>query len=83
MIRSAGVVRNIDKQGRAIVPLELRQILGINLLDPLEFFIGEDRIIIRKYEPACVFCMEDNNNKRYRGKQICETCIEMVKKADL
>ena len=83
MKRSAGVVRNIDKQGRAIVPLELRQLLGINLLDPLEFFIEDDRIIMRKYEPACVFCMEENNNKRYRGKQICETCIAMIKNTGL
>ena len=83
MKRSAGVVRNIDKQGRAIVPLELRQLLGINLLDPLEFFIEDDRIIMRKYEPACVFCMEENNNKRYRGKQVCETCIATIKNTGL
>ncbi|WP_425267098.1 AbrB/MazE/SpoVT family DNA-binding domain-containing protein [Brevibacillus antibioticus] len=34
---------------------KLRDIFDINLKDPLEIYVDDERIVLKKYEP-CVFC---------------------------
>lgn len=43
-----GVVRNIDKMGRLVIPNEYRKSLGITPESPLEMLLAEDSIIIYK-----------------------------------
>lgn len=50
-MKSTGIVRKIDELGRVVVPKELRTTLGISEKDPLEIFVEEDRIILKKYKP--------------------------------
>ncbi|CAM3816201.1 transition state genes transcriptional regulator AbrB [Aeromicrobium ponti] len=51
-MKSTGIVRKIDELGRVVIPRELRRTLNINDKDPLEIFVDEDKIILRKYESA-------------------------------
>lgn len=55
-MKSTGIVRKIDQLGRIVTPVELRRALGIRVGDPMEIFVENDRIIIRKYktEKVCV-----------------------------
>ncbi|HCY36251.1 MAG TPA: AbrB family transcriptional regulator [Candidatus Margulisbacteria bacterium] len=55
-MKSTGIVRNVDGLGRVVLPMELRRTMGIAEKDPMEIFVDGDLIILRKYEPACVFC---------------------------
>ena len=55
-MKSTGIVRKVDELGRVVIPIELRRTLDIEQKDGLEIFVENDRIILRKYEPACVFC---------------------------
>ncbi|UAL49722.1 AbrB/MazE/SpoVT family DNA-binding domain-containing protein (plasmid) [Sutcliffiella horikoshii] len=49
-MKATGMVRKVDPLGRIVIPKETRDILGINIKDPLEIFIEEDLIILKKYE---------------------------------
>ena len=48
-MKSTGVVRKIDELGRIVLPIELRRSLGIGEKDPVEIYVEEDKIILKKY----------------------------------
>lgn len=54
-MKSTGVVRKLDDLGRITLPIELRRNLNIGEHDPLEIFVDDDRIILRKYEASDIF----------------------------
>lgn len=55
-MRSIGIVRELDRLGRVVFPVELRQMLGIDKGDPLEILVDEEKIVLRKYYAGCLFC---------------------------
>ena len=55
-MKSTGIVRKVDELGRVVLPIELRRTLDIAEKDALEIYVDSDRIVLRKYEPACIFC---------------------------
>ena len=61
ILKSTGIVRKVDELGRVVLPIELRRTLNIEEKDSLEIFIDDDKIILKKYEPADIFTgeMED------------------------
>ena len=79
-MKATGIVRKVDTLGRIVLPIELRRTLGIDVRDSLEIFVKEDSIILRKYDPVCVICGENGTLKEYRGKQICQSCIDELTK---
>lgn len=73
-MKSTGIVRKVDELGRIVLPIELRRTLNINEKDALEIFVDTDRIILQKYEPACIFCGNADGIITYKGRNICEGC---------
>jgi AbrB family looped-hinge helix DNA binding protein len=51
-MKSTGIVRRVDELGRVVIPIELRRTLDIEEKDPLEIYVHDDQIILRKYEPS-------------------------------
>lgn len=75
-MKSTGIVRKVDELGRIVLPKELRVTLNINEKDPLEIFVDEEnRIILKKYEPACIFCGGMNGIINFKGYNICRDCL--------
>ena len=74
-MKSTGIVRRVDELGRVVLPIELRRTLGINEKDSLEIYVDETQIILKKYEPACIFCNNASNIINYKGKNLCSSCI--------
>jgi len=74
MIKSTGIVRKVDELGRVVIPIELRRTLGIDEKDALEIYVDHERIILKKYEPACVFCGNAEDVQNFRGKNVCREC---------
>ena len=69
-------MRKVDELGRIVLPKELRVTLNINEKDPLEIFVDEEnRIILKKYEPACIFCGGMNGIINFKGYNICRDCL--------
>jgi len=73
-VKSTGIVRKVDELGRIVLPIELRRTLGIDEKDALEIYVDEEKIILRKYEPACVFCGNADNVQVFKGKNVCSVC---------
>ena len=69
-MKSTGIVRKVDELGRIVLPSELRNTLCIKEKDPLEIFIEDSRIILRKYEPSCTFTGLMDGLIEYKGKKV-------------
>ncbi|MDI9480896.1 MAG: AbrB/MazE/SpoVT family DNA-binding domain-containing protein [Syntrophomonadaceae bacterium] len=74
-MKSTGVVRKVDELGRIVIPIELRRTMGIEEKDALEIYVDNEKIILRKYEPACIFCGNAEDVLNYKGKNICRACL--------
>lgn len=78
-MKATGIVRTVDSVGRFVIPMELRRTLGIiDAEDALEVFVDEDKIILRKYSPSCLFCKSLDNVIEFNGKKVCKKCIESL-----
>jgi len=75
-MKATGIVRKVDVLGRIVLPIELRKNLDIEKEDPIEIFVDGDYILLKKYEPACIFCGNAKNVKRVRDKNVCEDCLK-------
>ncbi len=78
MLKSTGIVRKVDELGRVVIPIELRRTLGIHEKDALEIYVDNEKIILKKYEPACVFCGNAEGVSLFKGKNVCSSCIETM-----
>ncbi|MEW6446883.1 MAG: AbrB/MazE/SpoVT family DNA-binding domain-containing protein [Bacillota bacterium] len=73
-MKSTGIVRKVDELGRVVIPIELRRTLGIEEKDALEIYVDNEKIILKKYEPACIFCGNAADVQHYRGRLVCREC---------
>ncbi len=80
-MKATGIVRRVDELGRVVIPIELRRIFGIEEKDGLEIYTDNDQIILRKYEPACVFCGSAVEVSNFKGKNICKECFTVMTKS--
>ena len=79
-MKSTGVVRPIDRMGRVVIPMEIRAMLNLkDNVDSVEIFMDGDRVIIKKYQPTCVFCNEISSGVKFSGYNVCNECIEKLK----
>ncbi len=61
--------------GRIVLPKELRVTLNIKEKDPLEIYVDDDgKIILKKYEPTCIFCGGMDGIIRFHGYNVCKDC---------
>ena len=77
-MKSTGIVRKVDELGRIVLPIELRRTLGIEEKDRIEIFVDGESIILRKHQPACIFCDNAKDIINYKGKNICPDCIRAM-----
>ena len=77
-MKATGIVRKVDELGRIVLPIELRRTLDIEERDALEIYLDEDKIVLQKYEPACLFCGSNQDLVSYKGKNICSDCAKNI-----
>lgn len=75
-MKATGIVRKVDELGRIVLPIELRRTLNIEIKDPLEIYVDGESILLKKYQPACVFCGSSDDVIQIKGKNICANCIK-------
>jgi len=73
-MKSTGIVRKIDELGRIVLPIEIRNTMDIKKRDAIEIFVDEDKIVLKKYQPACIFCGNARDVSGYKGKNVCINC---------
>ncbi len=79
-MKSTGIIRRVDELGRVVIPIELRNKFGISEKDPIEIYVEGSNIVLRKFEPNCIFCGNSKNLSEYKGKLVCEKCLEKLSK---
>ena len=78
-MKATGIVRPVDALGRIVLPVELRRTLDITTEDSLEIFTDGQSIILKKYQPSCIFCGEADSVEMIKGKYVCRNCLKELK----
>ena len=78
-MKSTGMVRAVDKMGRVVIPKEIRKQLQVeNNVDSFEIYMEGDKVILKKYQPTCIFCDSLVDSVQYEGYTVCKNCIEKM-----
>lgn len=78
-MKSIGIVRKVDELGRIVLPIEVRRRLELEAKDGVEIFVEKDRVILKKYEPCCIFCGDAEDVVYFKDKRVCRNCLEAIK----
>ena len=71
-IKATGMLRPIDRNGRVVIPMEIRKTLNLKTNDPMEIFISDNgALILKKYTPFCIFCGSSDNLVSIGEKKVC------------
>ncbi len=78
-MKSTGMVRAVDKMGRVVIPKEIRRQLKVeNDVDSFEIYMDNDRVILKKYQPTCIFCDSLADSVQFGGYNVCKDCIDKL-----
>ena len=77
-MKSTGIIRRVDELGRVVLPIELRNKFGITEKDPMEIYVDGSSIILKKYEPNCIFCGSSKKLLNFEDKVVCEKCANKI-----
>ncbi len=79
-MKSTGIIRRVDELGRVVIPIEIRNQFNISEKDPIEIYVSGSSIVLKKFEPNCIFCGNTENLIEYNDKLICNKCAEKINK---
>lgn len=78
-MKSTGIIRRVDELGRVVIPIEIRNKFNIVEKDPIEIYVDGSSIILKKFEPNCIFCGGTKDLVEYKEKLVCGKCSEQLK----
>ena len=50
-MKATGIIRRVDDLGRIVIPKEIRRRLYIREGDPMELYLDDSGLILKKYDP--------------------------------
>ena len=68
----------MDELGRVVIPIEIRNQFHIVEKDPIEIYVDGSSIVLKKFEPNCIFCGNTKNLLVYNDKLICQNCSKKI-----
>ena len=77
-MKATGIIRRVDELGRVVIPIEIRNQFNIIEKDPIEIYVDDSSIILKKYEPDCIFCGNSKNLIAFKDKLVCPKCAEKI-----
>jgi len=77
-MKATGIVRRVDELGRIVIPKEIRRTFRIEEMDPLEIYVEDDMIILKKYVPGCEICNNADGLIEVSGHHFCHDCAEKI-----
>lgn len=77
-MKATGIIRKVDELGRVVIPIEIRNQFNIVEKDPIEIYVDSSSIVLKKFEPNCIFCGSTNNLIEYKNKLVCENCSKQL-----
>ena len=67
--------RKVDELGRIVIPMEIRNNFELSHINPLEIYIENNYIALKKIENSCTFCNSKKNLIEHVNKLVCSSCI--------
>lgn len=77
-MKATGIIRRVDELGRVVIPIEIRNQFNIVEKDPIEIYVDNSSIVLKKFEPNCIFCGSTNNLIEYKNKLVCDNCSKQL-----
>ncbi|MBY7740220.1 AbrB/MazE/SpoVT family DNA-binding domain-containing protein [Paenibacillus polymyxa] len=77
-MKNTGMTRPLDTLGRIVIPIEIRNTTGIEIGDPLEFYMDDEKGIlgIGKYNGvSCKLCNSAQDLSYFKSSLLCRECI--------
>lgn len=73
-MKTTGILRGFDKNGRFVLPAEMIKTLGLTQSDMLEISCDGTKITLRKHYPFCLLCGDIEELVNFKHKKICKKC---------
>ncbi|MBR5409858.1 MAG: AbrB/MazE/SpoVT family DNA-binding domain-containing protein [Clostridia bacterium] len=78
-MKATGIVRRFDENGRFVLPMEVRRMLDLDMPgDAVEVYLDGESVVLKKYNPSCLFCGEADDLVVYKEKRVCRKCVEKL-----
>jgi AbrB family transcriptional regulator, transcriptional pleiotropic regulator of transition state genes len=78
-MKPTGDVRKLDELGRIVIPIDVRRSFEIKEGTPIEISVDDDRIVLNKFIPRCVFCGGQSvDSGTFGGRVICPPCRDEI-----
>ena len=77
-MKSTGIIRRVDELGRVVIPIEIRKQFNIVEKDPIEIYVEGSSIVLKKFEPNCIFCGNTKDLLTYNDKLVCNKCAKII-----
>ncbi|WP_348625400.1 AbrB/MazE/SpoVT family DNA-binding domain-containing protein (plasmid) [Paenibacillus peoriae] len=77
-MKKTGMKRPLDSLGRIVIPIEIRNTTGIEVGDPLEFYMDVEKgfMGIGKYSGvSCKLCNSVQDLSYFKSSLLCKQCI--------
>ena len=79
-MKATGILRKVDELGRIVIPKELRRQFDIeDNKDSFEIYVDGNKIILKKYQPSCIFCGNLEDMTIFKQQNVCSHCIGKIK----
>lgn len=79
-MKTTGIVRNLDELGRIVIPKSVRKAVGFEAKDPIEIYLEEKTVILKRYHNSCIFCGSDQELTDFENKKICKKCLKKIER---
>ncbi|NLK71683.1 MAG: AbrB/MazE/SpoVT family DNA-binding domain-containing protein [Clostridiales bacterium] len=78
-MKAMAYVSEQDSLEGIILPADLKKLMNIHIDDPLEVYVDEEILILKKCVARCVLCECTGDIIEYKGRNVCTDCIEKLK----
>jgi transcriptional pleiotropic regulator of transition state genes len=78
-MKSFGIKSKLTKNGEIKLPDMLLGLSNVSVGDTLELHLEDNKIIMKKYPPVCVFCESEKTIMSHKGRSICGSCVQELK----
>lgn len=77
-MKHTGIIRTVDALGRIVIPIELRHALELQTGDELEIMLDDNRIVLQKFSPCCIFCGSRTRLRMFCNRLVCYDCMTQL-----
>ncbi|MEE1056552.1 MAG: AbrB/MazE/SpoVT family DNA-binding domain-containing protein [Acutalibacteraceae bacterium] len=75
-----GHICTVDNLGRIVIPSTMRKSYNIEKGEKIELLAMDEGILLRKYQPGCMFCGNISDITLFEGHIICRDCLKKMTK---